>query len=316
MIEIQIELLREPMKISINENTRTAALNIHKDYVNFVKANAKFMLFAFSLFMLGNLAEYFMFNSQDLLSINQNVSQSAGEKPIMPSLSFFSWLSLLLYLVSYFFMPSLILWFNQNSNFTKDKKTRKANKINLGYFKTLLKTLFNYKLYLLILLLSFLTLFGVMMILRAIPELTTGLDLVLKDILTASHNGINFDINQSEAYKNYIAGIDSISMKNWILAGFEAILTAVFMHCVYFVSLPLLVLNKDIGVIKSLYMSLKSIVINWHVYLSVFLVSIAMIIATKSIENIFILSKILSVMLPTLLFPYFIILNRYLFKKT
>lgn len=303
------------MKILINENSRASALTIHKEYINFMKVNFVFILFAFILFLMGNLSEYLMFNNSDILSISQNTSQTASGKPIMPSLSFFSWITLLFYLVSYFFIPSLILWFNQNNNLLRDKKTRKANKINFGYLKTLLKSLINYRIYLLVLLLSFIALFGLMMILRTIPEITNGLELVFKEIMLATNKGVAFDVSNSEAYKNYMTGIDNISILSWIIAGLETLLTIIFVHCMYFVSLPLLLLNKDIGVFKSIYLGIKSIVINWHVYFSVFFVSLILIVLTKSIESVFVLSKMLSVLLPTLLLPYFIILNKYLFKK-
>lgn len=304
------------MKLIINETTPKYALNLHKDYFNFIKANKAFMIFAFLLFGIANFSEFLIFNNSEFLNLHQSVGTAANaSSAVLPSFSFITWLFFIVYMVSYFFGPALIIWFNQNNNITKDKKTRKAAKINAGFLKILGKTFFNLRLYLVILLASFMMLFGLVLILRTIPEIANGLDGVIKEVLVASQKGIAFDSSKSSIYQNYISGINSISYVQWTLAAIEAVLTIVIVHAIYFVSLPLVLLNKEVGAFKSIYLALKAVVINWATYASFLLASILILFLTKSFEGFLIFSRILSILFPTLILPYLIILNKAFFKK-
>lgn len=289
------------------------AIDLQKDYLKFLKANIVFLFFVFVFYGIGNIAEYYTFNNQQLLTLSGTKADVNGARQL-PSLSLDTWVFFLIYWISFYITPALLLWFHRNSNVMSDG-TRKAPRLKFNFIKSLGRTMINYRLYLLVLFVSFVALLTIFLFLKILPELVSGLTPIFQDYMEHQKNSILFEPANSIAVKNYMEDINAISTVRWSLSILELCIGALLIHIIYMVAMPLVAINKSVGFFKSIYYAIAATLENWNLYLSASIMMALFFVASKLFDDIFVLSRILSILLPVLILPYMILLNKKMFKK-
>lgn len=303
------------MKINVCKLQKSKALDIHKDYLKFLKANIIFLVVTFVLYAIGNFSEYVTFNSKDFINI-QNSTEHAGVVKT-PSLSMETWFFFLLYWLSFYITPTLMLWFHRNSNVSSGK-VLKAKKINFGIIKSFGSVFFNFRIYILVLLVSFFVLLMISFLLKTFPEIKQGIDLIVNlygKALNAPAGTQQVNPFVSPEFTSYLELLSGISYFRIFLGCLEVIFTALVLQVVYFVSIPLVAIHKDIGVFRSLFLSFKGVIVNWHVYLSISILLLAVGLFSKLVDQVFIVSRITAILLSVIIFPYLILIHKSFFKK-
>lgn len=301
------------MKMTVIKQPKQKALQIHKDFLQFLKVNLLFVLIAFALYSIGNVSEYVTFNSKDFINI-QNVNEGVIATP---SISLQTWFFFILYWLSFYITPTLMLWFHRNNNPVSNGKMFKAKKINISIIKSFFLTLINFRIYVLVLLASFFVLLIISFILKTFPEIKDGIDLFVNFYSQAKSANAIEQNNPflSPEFVEYSQKISEISYFRITLGFFEVILTCFVLQVVYFVSIPLVAVHKEIGVFKSLFLSFKAVIVNWHIFLSVSILLMIVAIGFKLVDDVFVISRFFVILLSVIILPYVILLQKNLFKK-